>query len=214
MIARVAALAAAMVLCTGAASPSRALYGRLTGEVRDAATHTPVAGAVIVAVSPHATMWTISDGNGRFTIAHLSSDAYEIAVRAAGYRPFAQTGIAVFTGMTQQLGTIALVRAPAVGRVVATVTPAIIELRPPTGGINARGTRRLGAAGKAFDDEAALLYSIPGVIPTTAGVPAVAGIPPKDVRYEYDGVPFSNPVNGKNASSGLNTGIASIQVGQ
>lgn len=186
--------------------------GQVSGTVVDALTGKPIAGAVVAAEGPTAANWTLSGPNGRFSIARLPSNLYDVYVRAGGYRPREMPWVPVFNGATQQLGAVELSRS--VGRVVATVTPSVVEIHAPAAAGEASSTALRTIPGRNFNaDEDQLLCSLPHIVCTSTGKPLVAGYAPQAVRYEYDGVPFSTPSTGQNGSYGLDAGVQTIQVG-
>jgi|HubBroStandDraft_4_1064222.scaffolds.fasta_scaffold00002_11 hypothetical protein len=69
--------------------------GTLRGRVVDAATHAPIAGAVVTAASPSQTAQSLSDAAGAFSFISLAPDAYTVSASKAGYDPQSQPGIAV-----------------------------------------------------------------------------------------------------------------------
>jgi hypothetical protein len=79
--------------------------GTLRGRVVDAATHAPIAGAVIVASSPSQTAQSLSDAAGTFSFISLQPDTYTVSASKAGYDPQSQPGIAI---VADQSATVAL----------------------------------------------------------------------------------------------------------
>jgi hypothetical protein len=70
--------------------------GTLRGQVTDAATHAPIAGATVTASSPSQSATAITDASGSYAFISLLPDSYTVSVTKAGYEPQSQAGIVVF----------------------------------------------------------------------------------------------------------------------
>lgn len=97
--------------------------------------------------------------------------------------------------------------------IAASCAAAAAAAQPNPNNVAINAKRIAQAQGKRFSlNENRALTSVAGVTPTINGTPTIQGMPPGDVRYRYDGVPFTPPTGG-NASGGLMNGIATIQFG-
>src|SRR3979411_1750321 len=69
--------------------------GSLAGQVVDASTQAPVAGAVVIAQGPalQGEQTAVTDSTGTFEISLLPSGAYAVVVQREGYNPFTETGL-------------------------------------------------------------------------------------------------------------------------
>jgi hypothetical protein len=79
--------------------------GTLRGRVVDAATHAPVAGATVTAVSPSQTAQTVSDSAGAFSFISLEPDTYTVNASKPGYDPQSAPGVTI---VADQSATVAL----------------------------------------------------------------------------------------------------------
>jgi iron complex outermembrane receptor protein len=79
--------------------------GTLRGRVLDAATHAPIAGAVVSAVSPSQAAQSVSDAAGEFSFISLQPDTYPVSATKAGYEPQSQAGITI---VADQSASVAL----------------------------------------------------------------------------------------------------------
>ncbi len=79
--------------------------GTLRGRVVDAATHAPVPGATVTAVSPSQTAQTVSDSAGAFSFISLQPDTYSLNASKPGYDPQSTPGVTI---VADQSATVAL----------------------------------------------------------------------------------------------------------
>ena len=79
--------------------------GTLRGRVVDAATHAPVPGATVTAVSPSQTAQTVSDSAGAFSFISLQPDTYTLNASKPGYDPQSTPGVTI---VADQSATVAL----------------------------------------------------------------------------------------------------------
>ncbi|MGC1381014.1 MAG: TonB-dependent receptor [Candidatus Baltobacteraceae bacterium] len=89
---------AALVVLVLVANPFRAwagTTGTLRGRVVDAASHAPIAGAVVTAVSPSQTATATSDAAGTFSFISLQPDTYTVNASKPGYEPQSEPGITI-----------------------------------------------------------------------------------------------------------------------
>ncbi len=93
-------VASAVVLSASSAFAATQTTGDLFGEVIDAATHKPVADAIVVANSPslQGEQTAISDERGRYRIDSIPPGTYTITVTAPSYKNFEQPDINLLVG--------------------------------------------------------------------------------------------------------------------
>lgn len=102
----------------------------------------------------------------------------------------------------------------ALGLSSACITVAVADQPPQPDSYTISGRRITEATGKRFStDENQALTSIPGITRTNTGAPTVQGMPLRDMRYRYDGVPFTPPIGARSGSLGIMNGIQTIEVG-
>ncbi|MGB6646513.1 MAG: carboxypeptidase-like regulatory domain-containing protein, partial [Candidatus Cybelea sp.] len=75
----VAVAIVALVLLAMPAETIAGTTGTLRGRVVDAATHAPIAGAVVIAASPSQTAQITSDASGAFSFISLPPDTYTVS---------------------------------------------------------------------------------------------------------------------------------------
>ncbi len=78
--------------------------GSLHGQVLDAQTNAPVAGAEVTAVSPSQSATTTTDRGGSFSFLSLAPDTYAVQVKKAGYEAGSQAGITIFADQSSVAG--------------------------------------------------------------------------------------------------------------
>ncbi len=79
--------------------------GTLRGRVVDAASHAPIAGATVTAVSPSQTAQAVSDSAGAFSFISLQPDTYTVNASKPGYDPQSAPGVTI---AADQSATVAL----------------------------------------------------------------------------------------------------------
>lgn len=172
--------------------------GTLRGRVFDAATHAPIAGAVIVAAAPSQTAQTTSDASGAFSFISLQPDTYTISGSKPGYDPQSQPGInivadqsaTVEVALQKTLKTIARTTSRSAASLVHSgVTSDVYSVNPA--GQKAAAT--LSGAGSLTQAYGAIA-SAPGVnIPSNQQgwyqSVYVRGGDVDQVAYEFDGLP-------------------------
>jgi len=192
---------AALIAFTLAAGPlwaSAGTTGTLRGRVVDAASHAPIAGAVVTAVSPSQTAQSVSDASGQFSFISLQPDTYAVDATKAGYEPQSQPGVSV---LADQSATVVLTMQPAL-RTIARTTSRSVQSLVHSGvtsdvfSINAAGQK----AAATLSGSGSLTQAY-GAIATAPGVniPSnqqgwyqsvyVRGGDVDQVAYEFDGLP-------------------------
>ena len=187
--------------------------GSITGTVLDSATHAPIAGAAVTAVSPSQVATVTTDAVGRFTFISLSPDTYTISARKTGYDDQSIAGISVFADQSQAIAVnlqkslkqIAHVTSrsslspvkPGVGTDVYSVNPAVTTASATLGG------------GGGMNTAYSAIAAMPGayVPPNQVGVNQtvyIRGSYYDQIGFEYDGVPVNRSFDNY-PSSGLNT---------
>ncbi len=172
--------------------------GTLRGRVVDAATHAPIAGAVVIASSPSQTAQSASDASGAFSFISLEPDTYTISASKAGYDPQSQPGISV---VADQSATVILTLQKALKTIARTtsrsaqslvrsgVTSDVYSINPA--GQKAAST--LNGSGSLTQAYGAIA-SAPGVnIPSNQQgwyqSVYIRGGDVDQVAYEFDGIP-------------------------
>jgi hypothetical protein len=218
----VAAIAFAFASLTLSALPAFAaggLYGNLNGTIVDAATKAPISGAEIVARSPSGSHTARTDAKGFFIILGLQVDSYTVTVTAAGHESVSIPGVTVFGDETDGIGTVALrTELKTIAKVSSRSVSSVFQPTQTTDSYTVNQQQMLQTTGKAVStDENAVLLAVPGVTLTNnnssiGSTVTIRGGAAAEVGYQYDGVPFKEPFEGDNGSSGLVNGIGSVQV--
>jgi len=172
--------------------------GTLRGRVLDVATHAPIAGAVVSAVSPSQAAQTVSDAAGEFSFISLQPDTYTVSATKAGYEPQSQAGITV---VADQSASVALTLQKALKTIARTTSRSAQSLvhsgvTSDVFSINSAGQKA--AATLAGSGSLTQAY---GAIATAPGVSIpsnqqgwyqsvyIRGGDVDQVAYEFDGLP-------------------------
>jgi len=188
--------------------------GNISGTVLDSATKAPVSGARVTAVSPSGTATATTGGNGFFSLLGLNVDTYAISIEVNGYQPQLLAGVTVSGDQTLNLGNVSLTKElRTIAHVTARSANGAFQPSQTVDSYTISGNRILQTVGKeAGTNESQLLLSVPGVTLSNAGTPIIRGGGAREIGYQYDGVPFTEPFLGVNGSNGLVSGEGSVQV--
>jgi hypothetical protein len=209
----------ALIFVPSAAFAAGGLYGNLRGTVVDSTSKAPISGAAIVARSGSATYRAKTDAKGFFIILGMAVDTYSVEVSAPDHETASVPGVAVFGDETDTIGTIAL--GPALKTIAKVTSRSVSSAFQPTQTTDSYTVNQqqiLQSTGKTFTtNENAALLAVPGVTLTNnntaiSSTITIRGGAAAEVGYQYDGVPFKEPFEGDNGSSGLMNGVGSIQV--
>ncbi|MBV9233994.1 MAG: carboxypeptidase regulatory-like domain-containing protein, partial [Candidatus Eremiobacteraeota bacterium] len=195
--------------------------GSLTGTVLDAAKKSPIAGALVTAVSPSQVARVTTDGAGRFTFLSLPPDTYTLSASHAGYESLSIGGLSVFADQSQvvpialqpSLRTIAHVASrsslspvrPGTGTDVYSVNPALTAAAATLGG------------GGGLNNAYSAIAAMPGayVPPNQVGVNQtvyIRGGYYDQIGYEYDGVPVNRSFDNYPGNSETTLGQQELQI--
>ncbi|MBV8374370.1 MAG: TonB-dependent receptor [Candidatus Eremiobacteraeota bacterium] len=195
------------------------VYGNLNGTIVDATTKAPITGAQIVARSPSGSHSARTDARGFFIILGMEVDSYTVSVTAPGHESATIPGVTVFGDQTDSLGTVALhPQLKTIAQVLSRSVSSVYQPTQTTDSYTVNQRQMLQTTGKAVStNENAVLLAVPGVTLTNnsdaiGSTVTIRGGAAAEVGYQYDGVPFKEPFEGDNGSSGLINGIGSVQV--
>jgi TonB dependent receptor/Carboxypeptidase regulatory-like domain len=195
--------------------------GGLVGNIVDADTSAPIAGAQVTAASPSQVVTTTTDAAGHFSFLTLPPDTYTVSASKSGYQSgsvpgqvvFADTRQSVTVRLIKTLRTIARVTAAAAGALVKSGTTADIY------SINASTQSAAGALGGGglLNQAYSAISTVPGayVVPNQAGYYATVHIRGGDfdqVGYEFDGVPVNRSFDNYPSGAASSLGNAEVQV--
>ncbi len=195
--------------------------GSLRGVIVSAASHQPIAGATVTAVSPSQTASTTTDAAGRFTFISLDPDTYTLRVEKPGFQPQSLAGAVVFADQSQsftialsaQLKEIAHVSARSAlspvrsgtGTDVYSVNPAMTQAAAPLGG------------GGSLNSAYSAIAAMPGayVPPNQVGVNQtvyIRGGYYDQIGFEYDGVPVNRSFDNYPGNSETTLGQQELEI--
>ena len=195
--------------------------GGLTGQVVDATSSAPIAGAVVTVASPSQTATVTTDASGRFGFLTLPPDTYAVSVTKDQFQPTTTPGQVVFADTVQtltvrlqkSLTTIAHVTSIGAGSLVKSGTTADVY------SVNAAGQAAASAlgGGGSLNSAYSAVASVPGayVPPNQTGYFQTVHIRGGDydqVGYEFDGVPVNRSFDNYPSSSASSLGNAEVQV--
>jgi len=114
------------------AAPAETPSGSLAGVVIDAATASPVAGAVVTARSPAliGEQGAVTDADGAFELTLLPAGTYSVSVQGEGFEPFVHAGLIVKGGIVRV--RIAVVPVPTPGSVAGNAVEFDESMTAPT----------------------------------------------------------------------------------
>ncbi len=195
----VAALLATISLIATIGSALAGTTGTLRGRVVDRATHAPLVGARISAVSPSQSATATTGAQGDFVFIALAPDTYTISVEAPGFEAQSLQGVTIVADQAQTVGidvskTLRTIgrttaRAGASGLVKAGTTTDVYSVSPA----QQTASATLGGVG-SIDQAYAGLAALPGVSYDLGQVGwgqeiTIRGGAQSDVAYELDGIP-------------------------
>lgn len=194
-------------------------FGNLSGNVADAVSKAPIAGAAVTAVSPSGRYNTTTDARGDFSILSMVVDTYTVTVTKQGYETLTLPGQTLQGDQTTAIGQWLLNRATpkTIAHVSSRSSGGAFQPSSTIDSYTVTPAQQLQTTGKAFSsNENNLLLAVPGVTITNAGNPTIRGGAAYEVGYQYDGVTFKEPFLGNNGSMGVNgnlfNGVAQVQV--
>ncbi len=172
--------------------------GTLRGRVIDAATHAPVAGALVSAVAPSQTAQSLSDAAGTFAFISLQPDTYTVSATKSGYDPQSQTGVTILADQAASV-TLGLQKSfKTIARTTSRSAQSLVHsgVTSDVYSVNAAGQKAaapLSGAGSLTQAYGAIA-SAPGVnIPSNQQgwyqSVYVRGGDVDQVAYEFDGLP-------------------------
>jgi hypothetical protein len=188
--------------------------GSLRGQIVDPTSNAGVPDVAVTATSPSGSYKQTSDGSGHFQFLQIPTDTYILSFEKKGYEPQSLTGVTLIGDNTVELGAIKFQKAVRViGEVTTHDRNSAFQPSNTQDTYTVSGQRITQALGNPYStDEATLLQSVPGVIPTFdtsngAGL-SIRGSLAVELGYQFDGVPFTAPFFDENGSQGFLNGLA------
>lgn len=195
--------------------------GGLTGAVVDAASSSPVAGAVVTASSPSQSATVTTDATGRFSFLTLAPDTYTVSVTKNNYQALSIPGQIVFADTVQTVTARLQKTLTTIGHVTATGPGSLVKSGTTADvySVNAAAQSAASAlgGGGSLNSAYSAVASIPGayVLPNQTGYYQSVHIRGGDydqVGYEFDGVPVNRSFDNYPSSSASSLGNAEVQV--
>jgi hypothetical protein len=175
--------------------------GVLTGTVRDAATHEPLAEVVVSVSSPalQGEQSVVTDASGHYRLPNLPPGAYTLHIEADGHRAFSRGGVGLRSAGTIRVDAELLPEGLAAKEVVIVAAPPTVDIASSTTGVTvsadlasrlalARPSAK-GALTRSFEGLAEIA---PGAVPDRYGM-SIAGTTSPENHYVIDGLRVNNP---------------------
>ena len=211
----VAAAVAALVLST--LGPANAQAGGSSGNVAGTvltASGAPLGNADVRLASPAGSFAQRTNDRGYFSFLGVPTDTYTLSVTAPGYNTLVQSGITVTGASTLALGSVRLSPVTQViGHVAARSASSAFQPNQTVPQYTISGGVLEAAAGKeANSNESEILLAVPGFQQDSMGNLILQGATRDQIRYQFDGVDFTDPGFAFNANNSFFNGISSVQV--
>ncbi len=212
-----ALLAVVFSLIFSSVAPAFAQSGGTSGNVNGTVlsnTGAPVAGATVSIASSSGTFTQKSDAHGYFSFLGVPPDTYVISISAAGFSPYSQRGVTVTGAGTISLGSVDLATSVrTIGSTVARSAASAFQPNQTVPQFTISGGVLNAAAGKASNsNEAQILLAVPGFQQDYRGNLILQGATYDQIRYQFDGVDFTDPGFSASANQEFFNGISSVQV--
>lgn len=211
------AFALTLVFVAVSVAPSFAAGGQngnITGQIVDATSGAPVAGARVSIAAPAGRYQGATNAQGQFSFLGVTVDTYTLSVEAQGYTPLSQTGLTVIGDQNLTLGAIRLSKQ--LRTIARTTTRSVASAFQPNqtvDSVTVNSGRIVQSTGKAAStNENALLLSVPGATQTAQGNITIRGGLANETGYQFDGIPYTEPFFATNASTNRFSGLSQVQV--
>ncbi len=204
--------------CLIPSSPALAAGGQtgiVNGTVLDDAGK-PLEGATVVMASPSGRYSAKTDRAGFFSFLSVDVDTYVISIEVLGFAALVQSGITIQGGNTLALGRVSLTRQiRTIGHTAVRSAASAFTPNQTVPQYTVSGTQLETAQGKRMSaDESAVLLAVPGFQKDASGNLILQGSTTDQVRYQIDGVDFSEPGFNLSGNGNFFNGIGSVQVVQ
>jgi hypothetical protein len=212
-----AIMAVVLSLLLGSLTPAFAQSGGTSGNVNGSVlsdTGKPVSGATVTIASPSGSFNQKTDSHGYFAFLGVPADTYGISVSASGFAAYSQGGVTVTGGSTVSLGSVRLsTQLRTIGSTVSRSAFSAFQPNQTVPQFTISGSVLNAAAGKASNsNEAQILLAVPGFQQDYRGNLILQGATTDQIRYQFDGVDFTDPGFSASANQEFFNGISSVQV--
>jgi hypothetical protein len=202
----------AILLCVGVASAQSMGTGQIVGQVTDAASGKPVAGALVIATSPalQGESTAVSDSKGEYILTTLPPGKYKLAAQLAGYKPLERSDIVLRVGFTL--------------RANLPIIPEAVQMEEQVVKTGVAPVVNIGTAENATVVSKEFLASVPGArtfeavaaVAPTAQIDAYgisfAGSTSPENNYVIDGMRVSDPNFGTNGTNLLTNFVDQLDI--
>jgi len=203
-------------LVLGTALPAFAQSGGTSGNVNGTIlsnTGAPVAGAVVVIASPSGSFTQTTNARGYFSFLGVPADTYTISVQAAGFQSLSQGGVNVTGAGNISLGAVRLSIVRVIGSTTSRSASSAFQPNSTIPQYTISGSVLNAAGGKAANaNETQILLAVPGFQIDSSGNLVLQGATTDQIRYQFDGVDFTDPGFSHNANGAFFNAIGSVQV--
>jgi hypothetical protein len=208
-------LTAASFLAPSPAGAAGGQTGVVNGTVLDD-TGKPLADVTVALSSPSGSYTTKSNGAGFFSFLSVDLDTYVLSIQAPGFETVVDRGITIQGGNTLALGRVELARQQQeIGRTVSRSAASAFTPNQTVPQYTISGAELLTAQGKKMSsDESSALLAVPGFQKDSTGGLILQGSTTDQVKFQIDGVDFSEPGFNLSANKNFLNGIGSVQVVQ
>jgi hypothetical protein len=189
--------------------------GGVNGTVLDDAGK-PLANLTVALASPSGSYSTKTDRAGFFNFLSVDLETYVLSIEAPGFEPLVQRGVTVQGGNTLAFGQMRLARQmQTIGRATTRSAASAFTPNQTVPQYTISGAELLTAQGKKMNsDESAALLAVPGFQKDSTGGLVLQGSTTDQIKYQIDGVDFSEPGFNLSANNNFFNGIGSLQVVQ
>jgi len=175
----------------------------------------PVANTTVTIAGPAAGRYTQqTDSSGHFQFLTIPIDTYILSAEPKGYGPFIETGLTVQGGANLNVGNLTLQKElNVIGKTRANAgnTSAFQPSTLPSTTIS--GAQLEAAGGKAAQTNGdQVLLSVPGFQQDSARNLILQGSLTDQIRYQFDGVDFTDPGFNGSINNNFFNGIGTVQV--
>jgi hypothetical protein len=203
-------------LVLGTAVPAFAQAGGTAGNVNGTIlsnTGAPVSGATVVIASPSGSFTQHTDSKGYFSFLGVPADTYTISVQAKGFDALSQGGVTVTGSGSAALGAVRLSITRVIGSTVSRSAANAFQPNQTVPQYTISGSVLAAASGKSANaNESQILLAVPGFQIDSQGNLILQGATTDQIRYQFDGVDFTDPGFSHSANGQFFNAIGSVQV--
>ncbi len=195
--------------------------GSITGLVVNTNTRAPIAGALVVAVSPSQTATVTTDAAGRFSLLSLAPETYTISVSKRGFETSSLTGISVFADQLQTLRVMLAPSLQTIAHVTARSSMDLVKSGTTNDVYSVNSTVTQAATGIGGGGNLNNAYSAIAAVPGTFVPPNqqgwdqivyIRGGSFDQIGYEFDGVPVNRSFDNYPGGTAGTLGQQELQV--